>query len=661
MVNRASVVTTEASTTIASWAITLGDQAVAPIAPARDDTARRRRRAISQERGVATHFRASGRAGGTSIMTAEPAPGTNRRLNPLSHFAWSVVIGVVGAVAAVIFRGLISLFHNLLFLGQLSVVYDANVHTPASPWGPLVILVPVVGAACVAFLVGNFAPEAKGHGVPEVIDAIYYHKGVVRPVVAIIKSLASALSIGSGGSVGREGPIIQIGSSFASTLAQVLRVPVWQRITMIASGAGAGIAATFNTPIGGVLFAVEIMLHEVSARTLVPVAIATATAAYIGQLFFGSQPSFAIPALETPYFHPTHPFVLLLYPGLGVLAGLGSVLYIRSLYAFEDFFDTRIGGGYYKRHLLGMLVVGIIMYVLFLTTGHYHVEGVGYATVQDVLSGQVSWFLAILFALKLLTTSLTLGSGASGGVFSPALFMGATLGAVYGLAIQQLFPALAIDPAAFAVAGMAAMVGGSTGAALAAIVMIFEMTLDYTVIIPMTMTVALSYGVRVLLQPQSIYTLKLARRGHAIPAMLETSFAPLKKAKEAMDTRFVLVSADCTIDDFTLMASSRPEISYFLVEAPEGLVGFLTRSSVVRPSGNPHTSRTVAELADAKFIIVGEETPLHDVMTRAGTALVDVILVTDGFASASARTVRGLVTKTQIADAFIEELAVFWE
>ena len=250
-----------------------------------------------------------------------------------------MVVGAVAALAAVVFRGLIALFHNLLFLGQWSVVYDANVHTPASPWGPLVILVPVLGAAGVAFLVGNFAPEAKGHGVPEVIDAIYYKRGVVRPVVAVIKSLASALSIGSGGSVGREGPIIQIGASFASTLGQVLRVPVWQRITLIAAGAGAGIAATFNTPIGGVLFAVEIMLHEVSARTLVPVTIATATAAYIGQLVFGSQPSFVIPALETPYFHLTQPVVLLLYPGLGVLAGLASVAYIRSLYAFEDFFD----------------------------------------------------------------------------------------------------------------------------------------------------------------------------------------------------------------------------------------------------------------------------------------------------------------------------------
>ena len=247
-----------------------------------------------------------------------------RQLGPLSFYAWSVVIGVVGALGAVVFRGLIALFHNLLFLGQWSFLYDANTHTPPSPWGPFVILVPVLGAACVAFLVSNFAPEAKGHGVPEVMDAIYYNKGVVRPVVALIKSLASALSIGSGGSVGREGPIIQIGSSFGSTLGQILRVPTWQTITMIAAGAGAGIAATFNTPIGGVLFAVEIMLHEVSARTLVPVTIATVTSSYIGRLVFGDDPSFVIPPLEVTAHRATDLLVLVFYPGLGVLMGLVS-------------------------------------------------------------------------------------------------------------------------------------------------------------------------------------------------------------------------------------------------------------------------------------------------------------------------------------------------
>ena len=228
--------------------------------------------------------------------SSNPKQTVSRSLNAFALWALSILVGVAAGLGAVAFRLLIGFFHNLLFLREISAAYDANTHTPHSVWGPFVILVPVVGAAGVTFLVKTFAPEAKGHGVPEVMDAVYHHKGIIRPVVSVVKALASALSIGSGGSIGREGPIVQIGSSFGSTMGQLLRLSPWQRITLIAAGAGGGIAATFNTPVGGVLFAAEIILHEVSSRTLVPVITATVTATYIGQMFFGSHPSFFIPA-----------------------------------------------------------------------------------------------------------------------------------------------------------------------------------------------------------------------------------------------------------------------------------------------------------------------------------------------------------------------------
>ena len=197
-----------------------------------------------------------------------------------------------------LFRDLIGLIHNLLFTGHAVVHYDANVFTAPAPWGVLVILVPVLGAIGVTFLVDNFAPEAKGHGVPEVMDAIYYKGGVIRPVVALVKSLASAIAIGSGSSVGREGPIIQIGSALGSTLGQIVRMPAGQRIALVAAGAGAGIAATFNTPIGGVMFAIELMMPEVSVETFLPVAIATGTATFVGRWFFGDTPAFHVPPLQ---------------------------------------------------------------------------------------------------------------------------------------------------------------------------------------------------------------------------------------------------------------------------------------------------------------------------------------------------------------------------
>jgi chloride channel protein, CIC family len=579
---------------------------------------------------------------------------------PLRFYGLALAVGVVGGLGAVVFRGLIALFHNLFFLGHFSVFYDANVHTAPSPWGAWVILAPVIGAIGVAFLVTKFAPEAKGHGVPEVIDAIYYNKGIVRPVVAVIKSLASGLSIGSGGSVGREGPIVQIGSTFGSTLGQVLRVPVWQRITLIAAGAGAGIAATFNTPVGGVLFALEIMVHEVSARTIVPVTIATVTASYVGRLFFGDHPSFVIPQLETLYFHHTDPYVLLLYVVLGVLMGLVSVLYIRAIYGFEDFFESRVPGNYYVRHILGMLVVGVMMYVLLTTAGHYYIQGVGYSTIQDILSGGISWFLILLFGLKLLATSLTLGSGASGGIFSPALYLGATSGGIFGLTMHQIFPHLPINSAAFAVAGMAGVVGGSTGAALAAVVMIFEMTLDYTVIIPMTITVALSFGIRSILHRESIYTEKLARRGHEIPSALQANVYHFKKIREVMDTQFVALPANATIDDFVRTALERPKISTFLVDGPDGLVGFLTRDSALRPAQPVEKPVALGELADRRFIVVDEDAMLLDVITRMRSQNATVAIVVGKGKPLTKDAVCGLVARPQIADAVLDDIDLFF-
>jgi CIC family chloride channel protein len=571
---------------------------------------------------------------------------------PFSFFFLSILIGIVAGLGAVAFRGLIAFFHNLLFLGELSVVYDANIHTPVSPWGPLVILVPVIGAFGVAFLVKNFAPEAKGHGVPEAMDAIYYNKGIIRPVVAVIKSLASALSIGSGGSVGREGPIVQIGSSFGSTLGQILRMPVWQRITLIAAGTGGGIAATFNTPIGGMLFALEITLHEVSVKTLVPVAISTVTATYVGRIFFGTHPSFIIPAFETPYFHVANPLVLLTYVGLGVIIGGISAIYIKSIYGFEDFFESHIKGSYYKRHMFGMALMGIMMYLLMVTLGHYYIEGVGYSTVQDVLAGNLSQLhlLLILFILKLFATSVTLGSGASGGIFSPSLYMGATLGGGYGILVHHLFSGLNVAAPAFAVAGMAGMVGGATGAAMAAIVMIFEMTLDYTVIIPITVTVAISYGVRKLLSRESIYTMKLVRRGHTIPESLQANFQQLKRAREIMDTRFAPVAASDSLDDLARIAAEQPEVSWFLVTDASKVIGFLTKEGVLTPLCRLREAVSLGEIADRQYVTVAEEATLFDVMDSMRLGHVEAAMITQETRSVSPDRVKGLITKHQIGD-----------
>ena len=582
----------------------------------------------------------------------------NKPFPTLPFILLGFMVGIIAGLGAVAFRALIALFHNLLFLGKISFIYDANAHTPVGFLGPWVILVPVVGAAGVVFLVKNFAPEAKGHGVPEVMDAIYYNNGIIRPVVALIKSIASALCIGSGGSVGREGPIIQIGSSFGSTLGQIIPMPNWQRVTLIAAGTAGGIAATFNTPIGGLLFAIEIMLNEVSVRTLVPVAISTATATYVGQIFFGPYPSFVIPALEKPFFHVENPFVLFAYIGLGAASGVVSAVYIKSIYGFEDFFEKRFRNPY-VRHMAGMSCVGIILYLLSSRLGDYHVQGVGYATIQDVLSGILiqPHLLILLFLLKLLATSLTLGSGGSGGIFSPSLYLGATLGGAYGVMMEHLYPGLGINPQAFAVAGMAAMFGGATGAAVTAIVMIFEMTLDYGVILSMTLTVALCYGVRKSLCEESIYTQKLTRRGHWMPVALQANLHYTKRIKELMDRQFKILPEGARIYE-VVTDEDLANVSWFLAEDSGRIVGLARNEAVFEARDSSKGGISMAQILSKDYLLVGENTALFDLtaMMRASDSTVALVLA--GL-DPTPDNVRGVITKEKIGDSMCEAVDMF--
>ena len=566
----------------------------------------------------------------------------------------ALLVGVVTGFGAVGFRDLIGLLHNLLFLGHFAVRYDANVFTPASPWGPFVILVPVIGAVAVTFLVAKFAPEARGHGVPEVMDAIYYRGGVIRPVVAVVKSIASAIAIGSGAAVGREGPIIQIGSALGSTLGQLVPMAVGQRILLVACGAGAGIAATFNTPIGGVMFAIELMMPEVSVRTFLPVAVATGVATFIGRFFFGPQPAFLVPPLVPLSVDASSGLTLCLYAALGALTGAAAAVFVRGLHAVEDLFE-RIGNRY-ARHMLGMLLVGILMYGLFLRFGHYYVEGVGYATVQAILLGQLSAvaLLALLFVGKLVATSLSLGSGSSGGIFSPSLFMGATIGGAFAALLAALQVPLAINIPSFAMVGMGAMVGGGTGAVMTAVTMIFEMTRDYDIVLPMILAVAASVGVRRLLSHENIYTMKLFRRGQLIPRALHANMFLVRRAGDVMDRDFARAPADTSFDAFLAEPEHQGRLRHVVVLEGDRLIGVLRVNTALRRStAAASTSVTLREIASSRFIVEGENEIMYEVIGRLARAhAIMVVIVRAGANAAAPRAedIVGVITKEHIAD-----------
>jgi len=572
----------------------------------------------------------------------------------------ALIVGVVTGFGAVVFRGLIGLVHNMSFLGRFSFAYDATQFTPASPWGGFVILVPVAGGLVVTWLVSTFAPEAKGHGVPEVMDAIYYKRGKIRPVVAVVKSIASAFAIGSGAAVGREGPIIQIGSALGSTLGQVISMTAGQRITLVAAGAGAGIAATFNTPIGGVLFATELMMPEISVNTFLPVAISTGTATFIGRLFFGAAPAFLVPAqLGAIPNQPGSAFTLLLYALLGAIVGAAAALLVKALHWAEDLFD--LVPGRYARHMLGMLLVGIGMYGLQRYAGHYFIEGVGYAPIQATLYGQLEGglFLLLLAACKTMATSASLGSGSSGGVFSPSLFIGATLGASLAAAIAAVLPGAPVSGPAFAMVGMGAMVGGATGAAMTAVAMVFEMTRDYDIVLPMIVAVAFSLGVRRMLSPESIYTLKLVRRGHPIPNALHANMFLVQSAGQVMETDVLMLDAQIQFRA-TLSPAAEQAFRHIVVTRDNEIYGVLRINTGLRRAVSQGASDiTLGSLAQRNFIVVQERDAVFGVISELRKRKAVMAVVVKSGRRDDPVQVLGVIAKEHIAEAVASTIRIF--
>ena len=572
----------------------------------------------------------------------------------------AIVVGVVTGFGAVVFRALIGLIHNIAFLGTFAINYDASLFTPPSPWGAFIILVPVVGGQIVTLLIVNFAPEARGHGVPEVMDAIYYKEGMIRPVVAVIKSLASALSIGTGAAVGREGPIIQIGSAIGSTLGQIVTMAPWQRITLVAAGAGAGIAATFNTPIGGVMFAIELMMPELSARTFLPVALATGTATFIGRIFFGIYPAFAIPDALLASRAPASLDSLLLYALLGALIGLAGAAFIRGLSFAEDVFE-RIKNPY-LRNLVGMLIVGVIIYALLVGAGHYFVEGVGYSTIQAILTGGLSLpvLLVLLFAAKLAATSVSLGAGSSGGIFSPSLFMGATIGGAFGVLVNAVHPVENLGVTTCAIIGMAAMVGGGTGAAMTAVTMIFEMTRDYDLVMPSIVAVALAIGVRRLISQENIYTIKLVGRGHFVPKALHANMFLVRRAHEVMQTDVTILPADSDFDAFLRRHVNESGFRHVVVTRGNHIAGVVrVNTSLRRGVEAAYSGIHFADVAQNKFTIAREADVMFDVVQRMARHEAIMAVVVKDRSRGRPSDIVGIISKEHIADLVAESIKPF--
>ncbi len=386
---------------------------------------------------------------------------------------FAVVVGIGAGLGTVVFVEMIAFFKKLFFGETASALAFLD--------RGAVILLSLLGGLLVGPLVHFIAPEAKGHGVPEVMMAIATRGGRIRPIVVLAKALGSAVTIGSGGSVGREGPIVQIGSALGSSIGQVFKLSERRIVNLIASGAAAGIAATFNAPIAGVIFALEVILNDFGIRAFSTIVISAVTASAVSRALLGDFAAFVVPAYA---LHS--PWELLLYLGLGVVAAGGALTFVKTLYFFEDKFDAWKFPPYLKPAIGGLFlgVMGFFIPQLF---------GTGFETIEQALTGKLALlFLAILVVGKILATSFTLGSGASGGVFAPALFIGAALGGAYGELAQILFPDMHVSSGAYAMVGMAAVFAGAARAPITGIIILFEMTRDYRIILPLMFATVIS-------------------------------------------------------------------------------------------------------------------------------------------------------------------------
>jgi CIC family chloride channel protein len=523
----------------------------------------------------------------------------------------ALIVGLGGGLGAVIFRWLINAFTYFFF----DVLQE---------WlwflGPAyVIAVPALGGLLVGPLVYFFAREAKGHGVPEVMEAVALHGGRIRPRVAVVKSLASSLCIGSGGSVGREGPIVQIGSALGSTLGQSLRLSDERIRNLVACGAAAGISATFNAPIAGVIFALEVILGEFSVAFFSTVVISSVAAGVVAQIAFGNVPAFSIPEYSL-----VSPWELMLYVLLGVLAGLVAFLFVRTMYWFEDRFDAWRFTEYFKP-AVGGLLIGVI--------GFYspRIFGVGYGAIEDALLGKlVLSTMASLILIKILATSLTIGSGGSGGVFAPSLFMGAMLGGTFGTVAHQVLPDITAASGAYALVGMAAVFAGAAHAPITAVIILFEMTNDYRIILPLMLATVVSVLLSQRLSRESIYTLKLARRGVRLESGRDIDVMQGVLVGEAMTTDVDTVDADLTLVELQRIFLETHHHGFPVLDADGELFGIVTIQDLERAKERDSLqSLCVRDIVTRRLLVAYPDEPVWSALKRLGTRDVGRLPVVD--------------------------------
>ena len=476
------------------------------------------------------------------------------RLNILA-----LVVGIIAGYAAIGLRYLIGYLQNLILLGETSFELVSTMQHTREYW---ILLILPVGLMVSAFITRTFSKESVGHGVPEVIEAVMTKAGKMRKRVAVVKTAVSSVTIASGGSVGWEGPIVQIGSVFGSAISSFFNLRPKLMKTLVGCGAAGAIAASFNTPIAGVIFAIEIIILELKTKSFIPLVVASVAGTVVSRHYLGNEPAFTSPEYTLVSNHE-----LFFYLLLGILSGVVGVIVIKFLYGCEDKFESLPGHYLVKAMLGGLAVAGIGVFFP-------EVLGVGYESIDNVIHQHSSFELMFyLIFLKILAMSFTIAAGGSGGVFAPSLFIGAMLGGSFGYIVNWLYPSITAPYGAYALVGMAGMFSATSRATFTAIVILFEMTLDYSIILPLMLVCVAADQVSWLLFRESVYSYKLTRKGLSYVTDIGVNVMSITLIKDILTPDVEALNLDMNYEDLQHIQSTSTHAVYPVVDKKKILQG----------------------------------------------------------------------------------------
>ncbi len=553
----------------------------------------------------------------------------------------AIIIGVLTGFAAIGIKDLINLFSGISFPGTGSPLENII----SRPWF-LILFIPVVGGIIVGPIIYYLAPEAKGHGVPEVMKAILLRGGKIRGRVSSVKALASAITIGTGGSAGREGPIVQIGSSLGSIIGQFLRISDKRLKTLIGCGAAGGIAAAFNAPIAGALFAVEILLMDFAVAQFSPIVISSVISTVIYNTFQSNAKAFIVPA-----YRLVSPVEIGFYFILGALCGLIAFLFIKTLYWFEDEFVNRIKTKEIFKPAIGGLGVGLIG-LLF-----PQVMSLGYDSINHALYGNIIWYIAfILIFMKILATSLTLGSGGSGGIFTPSLFMGAMLGYFFGFIVHAYFPNITASPGAYALVAMGGLVAGTTRGPITAIIIVFEMTNDYNIVLPLMITCIISMILSSKLSHESIYTLELMIRNIPLKKGMGTNIMKSIYVKDVYKKDFESINVNDNFNQVLNRIIQGKESDFPVVDKDGHVIGIISINDIKDYLYEKESLQNIliaGDIADSSFETLSPEDDCQTALNKLRKYSFNGLPVVD---KSNSGTIIGIIWRRDIQNAHHKEI-----